>query len=108
MKPESLELVRTFTPWVMSGITLGWIIVVFVLKKTYAKTEDLIAVRQEMTAMHAKVDALPGHEEVTQLRIELSDAKAEIRELRAELKPVNHLAQLLLENELKERNNGNG
>ncbi|WP_181878287.1 hypothetical protein [Vibrio parahaemolyticus] len=40
MKSESLELIRTFTPWVMSGITLGWIIVVFVLKKTYAKTEE--------------------------------------------------------------------
>lgn len=101
MEPETLDLIKTFTPWVFSGASLAWIVLHFMLRKTYAKQEDLQMVKDDLTKVKSTVSSLPGQKEFTDLRIELSDTKAEVRELRAELKPVHHLAQLLLENELK-------
>ncbi|WP_345859304.1 DUF2730 family protein [Shewanella algae] len=78
-------------------------IVLMLLSKTYARREEMEGLSREVKALEHRVDNLPTHGEMNLLKLELAETRGEIKELRAALQPVNHLAQLLLENQLKEK-----
>ncbi|EEW12349.1 MULTISPECIES: DUF2730 family protein [Vibrio] len=108
MKPETLEVIRTFTPYVLSGITLGWLIVVFVLKKTYAKQEDVDAQQAELADLRSSykrldeiVRSLPSHDEISDLKLSIERLRGDIKEIRPKLEGLDRISGLLLENEIK-------
>lgn len=72
------------------------------LSKTYAKREDLAKVEKKVDDLKAHVDNLPTQQQVTELLVELANTRGEMRELKAKIQPVEHLAHLLLEQRLKD------
>lgn len=83
-----------FSSLVMVGLVL--------LSKTYAKREDLAIVEKKVDDLQAQVDGMPTQEKVTELLVELANTRGEMKELRAQIQPVEHLARLLLEQRLKD------
>ncbi|EGR1082986.1 MAG: DUF2730 family protein [Vibrio sp.] len=83
-----------FSSLVMVGLVL--------LSKTYAKREDLAKVEKKVDDLQAQVDGMPTQEKVTELLVELANTRGEMKELRAQIQPVEHLARLLLEQRLKD------
>ncbi|EPR4994851.1 DUF2730 family protein [Vibrio navarrensis] len=72
------------------------------LSKTYAKREDLAKVEKKVDDLQAQVDSMPTQENITDLLVELANTRGEMKELRAQIQPVEHLARLLLEQRLKD------
>ncbi|EKK9971178.1 DUF2730 family protein [Vibrio parahaemolyticus] len=96
------DWVKTWWPIVWAGVLSVVQIIQILLSKTYAKREDVEQVKRNMDELKAQVDALPTRDEITKLTLELSEARGEMKELRAQIQPVEHLAQLLLEQRLND------
>ncbi len=82
------------TSFIMVGLVL--------LSKTYAKREDVAKVDKKVDDLQAQVNGMPTQERVNELLVELASTRGEIKELRAQIQPVEHLARLLLEQRLKD------
>ncbi|ANZ09324.1 DUF2730 domain-containing protein [Vibrio diabolicus] len=96
------DWVKTWWPIVWAGVLSVVQVIQILLSKTYAKREDVEQVKRNMDELKAQVDALPTRDEITKLTLELSEARGEMKELRAQIQPVEHLAQLLLEQRLND------
>ncbi|MGY3943369.1 DUF2730 family protein [Aeromonas tecta] len=80
------------------------------LSKTFARREDLKKVESGMdelshrvTGLETRVEALPTQEEVTALRLEMAENRGCMKALTEKLTSVNHLVQLLLEQQMKDK-----
>lgn len=89
---------------ILATIAMLW------LSKTFARREDLNKVETTMAdhstrlaALEDKVESLPTRDEVNALRLEMAEMRGDIKALHEALRPVNHVAQLLLEQRLKEK-----
>lgn len=82
--------------------TTAAIIVMAFLAKTYAKKEDVYDIAKKVDHLEAKLDTMPTQQQMTELLIELANTRGEMKELRAQIQPVQHLSQLLLEQRLKD------
>ncbi|ENM6044710.1 hypothetical protein VVYB158_15390 [Vibrio vulnificus CladeA-yb158] len=82
------------TSFIMVGLVL--------LSKTYAKREDVAKVDKKVDDLQAQVNGMPTQERVNELLVELANTRGEMKELRAQIQPVEHLARLLLEQRLKD------
>lgn len=89
-------------PIVWAGAISAVQVVQILLAKTYARRDDMESMRRDMDEMQAKIEHLPTDDEMHELQLELERVRGEITELRAELKPVNHLTKLLLEQRLND------
>ncbi|MFV0511322.1 MAG: DUF2730 family protein [Shewanella algae] len=98
-----LAELKTWWPILWSLVLTLAQIGMLLLAKTYARREEMELLTREVHALEHRVDSLPTHGEMNLLKLELAETRGEIKELRAALQPVNHLAQLLLENQLKEK-----
>lgn len=83
-------------------ITFFIMVVLVLLSKTYAKREDVTRVEKKVDDLQAQVDSMPTQERVTELIVELANTRGEMKELRAQIQPIEHLARLLLEQRLKD------
>jgi|GEM_PF-874343 len=88
--------------------TLGMLILAL-LSKTYAKRDELVEVKTEMAKVDKKVDQLKAHvdnlptqQQMTDLLVALERTNGKMESLEAKIQPVQHLAQLLLEQRLKD------
>ncbi|WP_438402370.1 DUF2730 family protein [Aeromonas veronii] len=89
---------------ILATIAMLW------LSKTFARREDLNNVETTMAdhstrlaALEDKVESLPTRDEVNALRLEMAEMRGDIKALHEALRPVNHVAQLLLEQRLNEK-----
>ena len=93
--------------------TLVALLVSFVLlwlSKTFARREDLEKLEKNVAmdanriaSIEERLSAMPTREEVNALRLEMATMRGDIKALSEALKPVNHVAQLLLEQRLNEK-----
>lgn len=88
----------------LAAIALLW------LSKTFARREDLKKLESDMadtnvrvSELEAKVSAMPTRDELNALRLDMSEMRGDLKALSEALKPVNHVAQLLLEQRLNEK-----
>ena len=88
----------------LAAIALLW------LSKTFARREDLKELESDMadtnvrvSELEAKVSAMPTRDELNALRLDMSEMRGDLKALSEALKPVNHVAQLLLEQRLNEK-----
>ena len=84
----------------MSGVT----IVQLLLAKTYARREELEKVSSRLNILEHAVDGLPTRKELHNLQLEMSNLRGELRELAPSIRQVSRISDLLLDNELKEKN----
>ncbi|ELB2040594.1 DUF2730 family protein [Vibrio parahaemolyticus] len=92
------------TWWSIAVTTVSFLgmVALALLSKTYAKREDLEKVVRKVDDLQAQVDNLPIQQQVTDLLVEMAHARGEMKELRAQMKPIEHMAQLLLEQRLND------
>ena len=88
----------------LAAIALLW------LSKTFARREELKKLESDMadtnvrvSELEAKVSAMPTRDELNALRLDMSEMRGDLKALSEALKPVNHVAQLLLEQRLNEK-----
>ena len=81
-----------------SAVQIGQVL----LTKTYAKKEDVQGISEKVNQLEAKIEVMPTQGQVTDLLIELESARGEMKELRAQIQPIQHLSRLLLEQRLKD------
>lgn len=89
---------------VLATVALLW------LSKTFVRREELKEVSTSMdvltnrvTSLEGRVDRLPTQEQFNELSIQLEELRGDMKALTAQLKPTNHLIQLLLEQRLNEK-----
>lgn len=96
------ELLLKYWAPIWALLTTAAIIVMAFLAKTYAKKEDVQAVSKKVDHLEAKLDTMPTQQQMTELLVELANTRGEMKELRAQIQPVEHLSRLLLEQRLKD------
>lgn len=89
---------------VLATVALLW------LSKTFVRREELKEVSTSMdeltnrvTSLESRVDRLPTQDQFNELSIQLEELRGDMKALTAQLKPTNHLIQLLLEQRLNEK-----
>ncbi|MBP7548170.1 MAG: DUF2730 family protein [Corallincola sp.] len=95
---------------ITTGVAILATIVMLWLSKTFARREELKEVSTAMdelttrvTSLESRVDSLPTQEQINSLGIQLEELRGDVKALTAQLKPANHLIQLLLEQRLNEK-----
>ena len=96
--------VITTAALVLATVAMLW------LSKTFVRREELKQVEMTMAdhstriaAIEDEVKSLPTRDEVNALRLEMAEMRGDIKALHEALRPVNHVAQLLLEQRLNEK-----
>ncbi|WP_064669048.1 DUF2730 family protein [Vibrio nigripulchritudo] len=103
MQPETMELIKTLTPWVMSGMGLGGTFAIFAMKKTFAAKKDVAELQQEHELLKSTVKGLPNRDDWHQVQLTLEGVRGELKVLNAKLEPLQHISDLRLENDLKDK-----
>jgi predicted nucleic acid-binding Zn-ribbon protein len=94
--------IKTFWPIAWAVLSTLGMLVLALLSKTYAKRDDLAKVEKKVDELKAHVDSLPTQKQITDLLIALERTNGRMESLEAKIQPVQHLAQLLLEQRLKD------
>ncbi|HHY0486367.1 TPA: DUF2730 family protein [Vibrio parahaemolyticus] len=97
-----MEWVKGWWPILWAGVLTAVQVIQLLLAKTYARREELEQVRRKMEGLQNQVDGMPTQEQVTQLLLEMANTRGEMKELRAQIQPVEHLSRLLLEQRLND------
>jgi hypothetical protein len=95
-------IVKNWGPLYALASLVG-LIVIILLSKTYAKREDVTGLAARVARVEQQLSDLPTEKELHTLQLEISELRGELRALAPELRQARRLADLLLENELKER-----
>ncbi|MGU5635179.1 DUF2730 family protein [Aeromonas veronii] len=83
---------------------LLWLSKTFVRREELKKVENTMADHSTRLAnVEEKLDAMPTQEELNALRLDMAEMRGDIKALREALHPVNHIAQLLLEQRLNDK-----
>lgn len=94
------DIVKTYWPLIATGVSLISLVIQTLLVKTYAKREDVQALRDRVISVEQRVADMPGKEDLHKLQLEISELRGDIREVRPDLAQVRRISDLLLENEL--------
>ncbi|EGQ7799307.1 DUF2730 family protein [Vibrio parahaemolyticus] len=97
-----IDWVKGWWPILWAGVLTTVQVIQLLLAKTYARREELEQVRRKMDELQTQVDGMPTQEQVTQMLLEMANTRGEMKELRAQMKPIEHMAQLLLEQRLND------
>lgn len=107
----TLELIRTWWPILATVLNVLFLLACFVLIKTFARKEELQSIKEAHTqlasshvALQQHVEKLPDHDEISGLKLSIEKLRGDIREIRPKLEGLDRISNLLLENELKEKN----
>ena len=84
----------------MSGVNLLHLL----LAKTYARREEMEKVSSRLNILEKAVEGMPTRQELHNLQLDMSNLRGEIREFSGTLRQASRISDLLLENELKEKN----
>ena len=94
--------VKTYWPIAWAILSTLGMLILGLLSKTYAKRDDLAKVEKKVDELKSHVDSLPTQKQITDLLIALERTNGRMESLEAKIQPVQHLAQLLLEQRLKD------
>lgn len=98
-----MEFVAKFWAPIWAVLTTIAVGVMAWLSRTYAKRDDLLDVKRDVEQIQERLQSLPSESDLHRLQLEISELRGDLREVRPELKQLRRLWDLLLENELKDR-----
>ena len=100
----SWEMIRANWPILWALLMTGINLLQLILAKTYVKREEFDSLRSRVSVMDSQVHQLPERDEFHRLQLDISNLRGEIKELGPSIRQVSRISDLLLENELKEKN----
>ena len=100
----SWEVIRANWPILWALLMTAINLIQLILAKTYVKREEFDSLRSRVSVMEGLVNQLPDRNEFHRLQLDISNLRGEIRELVPSIRQVSRISDLLLENELKEKN----
>lgn len=98
-----MDTIKIWWPIVATAMNFTFMLAGWALHKTFVKTEDFSKLKDSHTALLTRVEALPSHGEMSELRLSIEELRGEIKAIAPALRGLEHISNLLLENELKER-----
>ncbi|MGF1775886.1 DUF2730 family protein [Vibrio nomapromontoriensis] len=110
MASNYLEVIRTYWPILATIMNLVFLLVGFVMTKTFASKKELGELKEQQSKLDGrqvllenKVEGMPTSKEVSELKVSMETLHGDIKEIRPQLKSLQRMSDLLLENELKEK-----
>ncbi|HFO6709654.1 TPA: DUF2730 family protein [Escherichia coli] len=100
----SWEVIRANWPILWALLMTAINLLQLILAKTYVKREEFDSLRSRVSVMEGLVNQLPDRNEFHRLQLDISNLRGEIQELGPSIRQVSRISDLLLENELKEKN----
>lgn len=97
-----MEFIAKYWAPIWAVITTIGLVIMALLSKTYAKRDSVVALRQDLTTLETKFNDLPTKTELHSLQLEIANLRGDLKELSPRLDRVQHMSDLLLENELRE------
>lgn len=89
---------------------LGFSFLVMFLATKFARREELDAItsdisklKKDVSTIQGRLESLPTKDDIHKLNLEISGLRGDIKEIKPELAGVKRISNLLLENELKEK-----
>ncbi|MFV0448022.1 MAG: DUF2730 family protein [Vibrio sp.] len=99
---DVMDLLRTIWQVMAPFVSVFIALALLSLRKVFVSQVQFDELKLSHQELKNHVGGLPTQNEVNRLRVEMEVTRGEIKELRAALKPVDHLTKLLLEKEMKE------
>jgi hypothetical protein len=109
-----LDIIKTYWPIFLTCVSLISLVIQTLLVKTYAKREEVASLGSSLGGevavlgsrlmlVEKRIEDLPSERELHRLQLEISDLRGELRAVSPQLVQLRSLADLLLENELKDK-----
>ncbi|MDA0148841.1 DUF2730 family protein [Vibrio sp. LaRot3] len=98
-----LEVIKTITPWLLGGCSVGGSLVAWAIKRSFATKQEVEHLKQEQKLIKSQVDNLPSHDEFYELKISIEAMRGDLKAINAALQPLQHINNLRLENDLKDK-----
>ncbi|KMW74975.1 hypothetical protein TI10_04350 [Photorhabdus luminescens subsp. luminescens] len=89
---------------VWAAVTVTFNVVLVLLSKTYAKRDDVELLKVQVRQLEGSLSTLPNQKELHALQLEMANLRGDLKAALPELRQLRHLSDLLLQNELKEKN----
>lgn len=98
------EVIRSNWQVIVVIVSIAASIIQLWLSKNYARKDDVLGMEKrvmklEMTVEHV-LRTLPDEEDIASLKLEISELRGELKEIRPKIEQVSDLSQMLLQNEL--------
>ena len=100
-----LEVIKTFTPWLLAGFSAGGSLVAWVIQRSFATQKELETIRQQQELLKSEINGLPKHHEFYELKLTIEAMRGDLKALNAALQPLQYISNLRLENDLKDKEN---
>ncbi|AXG42212.1 MULTISPECIES: DUF2730 family protein [Photorhabdus] len=89
---------------VWAAVTVTFNVVLVLLSKTYAKRDDVELLKMQVRQLEGSLSTLPNQKELHALQLEMANLRGDLKAALPELRQLRHMSDLLLQNELKEKN----
>ncbi|WP_036769193.1 DUF2730 family protein [Photorhabdus australis] len=89
---------------VWAAVTVTFNVALVLLSKTYAKRDDVELLKVQVRQLEGSLSTLPNQKELHALQLEMANLRGDLKAALPELRQLRHLSDLLLQNELKEKN----
>ncbi|SCZ73739.1 MULTISPECIES: DUF2730 family protein [Photorhabdus] len=99
-----LALLKENWSMVWAAVTVTFNVVLVLLSKTYAKRDDVELLKVQVRQLEGSLSTLPNQKELHALQLEMANLRGDLKAALPELRQLRHLSDLLLQNELKEKN----
>ncbi|WP_083239595.1 DUF2730 family protein [Vibrio scophthalmi] len=98
-----LEVVKVISPWLLAGFSAGGSIVAIAVRGMFASKKEVDELRRDHAALKIQVEKLPGHDDFYELKLAIEAMRGDLKAMTAALKPLQHINNLRLEHDLKEK-----
>ena len=98
-----MEWIAKYWAPIWALITTGGLVIMALLSKTYAKQEMVDKQTRRIDHLEGRMDDLPTRTEMHQLHLEIANLRGDLKELSPRLERVQHISDLLMENQLNEK-----
>ncbi|MBC6503358.1 DUF2730 family protein [Citrobacter freundii] len=99
-----IDVIKNYWPIIWALLMTGVNVIQLLLVKTYVRHSTFNDLALRVVNVESAIKQLPAPDELHRLELEISSLRGDIRELGQALRKVSRISDLLLENELKERN----
>ncbi|WP_425086001.1 DUF2730 domain-containing protein [Yersinia intermedia] len=102
-RPTLLDIIREH--WaIIWGLGMAvFNVILFSLAKTYAKRDEVEILKTRLSGLETSFSSLPNQKDLHALQLDIADLRGDLKAAVPELRQLRHMSDLLLQNELKNK-----